>query len=107
MINKTKIISYDNRARFFWVLVGVSILSLFVYIYAIHATARNVADRQELEKQVADLSSDLNSLEFAYIELRNDVTIELAYNYGFREVKNPLYISRTRQSSLSFNTLNR
>lgn len=107
MINKIKTISYENRARFFWILVGISILSLFVYVYAIHATARHVANRQELEKKVADISSNLNSLEFTFIELRNNVTMELAYNYGFQEVKNPLYISRRGQSSLSFNTFDR
>ena len=98
---------YDNRVRFFWILVAISILSLSVYIYAINATARNIAARQNLEKEVAKIATALNSLEFAYIGLKNDITIELAYSYGFREVKSPLYVSRARSPALSFNTLNR
>lgn len=102
-----KAISYDNRAYFFWILVTISILSLSIYIYAINSTARNIATRQSLERQVAKVSANLDSLEFAYIELKNNVTMELAYQYGFREVKSPLYVSRAHSSALSFNTLNR
>ncbi|MDP3875337.1 MAG: hypothetical protein Q8Q22_02360 [bacterium] len=107
MKNKTRTISYDQRVRFFWALVAISMLSLFIYIYAVNATARNIAIRQDLEKQMANMSANLNSLEFAYIELRNNITIELAYDHGFREAKSPLYVSRARPASLSFNTLSR
>ena len=79
-------------------------LSLFVYVYAINTTARHVAHRQELEQRIKDKSAELNSLEFTYIELRNNITTELAYARGFQEEKNPLYISRLRPISLSFNT---
>ena len=107
MTNKTRTISYDNRVRFFWTMVVVSILSIFIYVYAVNATARNIVTRQSLERQIGNISANLNSLEFAYIELKNNVTIELAYYYGFKEVKNPLYVSRTNRASLSFNTFRR
>ncbi|MDP3763238.1 MAG: hypothetical protein Q8Q92_01095 [bacterium] len=97
---------YDHRVRFFWTLTAVSLFALCVYIYAINATARNIALRQDLERQVASVSANLDSLEFAYIELKNNVTIELAYERGFREARSPLYVSRTRQTALSFNILN-
>ena len=113
MSNKTRTISipthagYDHRVCFFWILSALSMLSLSVYVYAINATARNIAIRQDLERQVAHISADLDSLEFAYIELKNNITIELALQHGFREVKSPLYISRLRPAPLSFNTLDR
>lgn len=87
--------------------MAVSILSLCIYIYAINTTARNVASRQDLERQIADLSVRLDSLEFAYIGLKNNVTIDLAYQYGFREARKPLYVSRIQTASLSFNTPDR
>ena len=98
--------SFDGRVRFFWALITISTLSFVVYVYAINSTARNIALRQDLEKNIAEISVNLNSLEFAYIELKNNVTIELAYHYGFKEVQNPLYVSR-RPISLSLNTLAR
>lgn len=106
-MQKTNIISYDRRVYLFWILVFISTISLFTYIYAVNAIARNIAIKQDLEKQITNISNDFNSLEFAYIELRNNVTMELAYQHGFQEVKSPLYISRINPQSLSFNTLSR
>lgn len=100
-------ISYDNRAHVFWTLATISILSLFIYILAISTTTRNIVIRQNLERQIIETSAKLDSLEFIYIGLKNDVTVELAHSYGFQEVRNPLYVSRTPATSLSFNTLNR
>ena len=107
MTLSSKTISYDNRVRLFWGLVSICILSLVLYVYAVNATARNIAVIQGLEKEVARASGSLSSLEFAYIELKNNVTLDLAYQYGFKEEKQPLYISRTKASTLSFNTLGR
>jgi hypothetical protein len=113
MSNKTKAISmsahagYGYRVRLFWVLVALSVLLLSVYIYAINTTARNIAMRQDLERQIAEVSASLDPLEFAYIELRNNVTMDLAYEYGFKETRSPLYVSRVRAGALSFNTLDR
>ncbi|KKW01672.1 MAG: hypothetical protein UY36_C0018G0004 [Parcubacteria group bacterium GW2011_GWA1_49_11] len=98
---------YYNRVRLFWVLAAISVLSLGIYVYAINTIARNIAARQDLERQMIKVSADLDSLEFAYIGLKNNITIELARNYGFEEAKSPLYVSRARSSSLSFNTLSR
>ena len=102
-MQKTKIISYDRRVYLFWILVFISIISLSTYIYAVNAIARNIAIKQNLERQITNMANDFNSLEFAYIGLRNNVTMELAYQHGFQEVKSPLYISRIHPKSLSFN----
>lgn len=96
---------YDYRARLFWLLIGSSLLALLVYVYAINSTAHNIALRQNLERQISQSSANLDALEFAYLELKNDITIEMATNQGFKEVKNPLYVSRAPRASLSFNTI--
>ncbi len=94
--------NYDTRVRFFWLLVGVAIMSLATYIYAITFTAKNVGERQALENEVARITADLNTLEFKHIELENKITLELAHEYGFSETKAPLYISR-QAGGLSYN----
>src|SRR3989344_8797116 len=103
-MQKTQIISYDKRVQLFWALIIISMLSISIYIYAVNAIARNIALKQDLEKQTANMLANFDSLEFAYIELRNNVTLELAYQRGFKVVKSPLYVSRTRPKALSFNT---
>jgi len=99
-------ISYDYRVRAFWALVTISMVALCAYIYAINATARNISHRASIEREMRDSSGELDSLEFAYIELRNNVTLELAYEKGFREEKTPLFVSRDKSSALTFNTVN-
>lgn len=96
-------VSYEDRARFFWFVVAVSFASLFIYFYSIESTARNVALRQNLESRVVEASGHLGTLEFEYIELKNNVSMELARHYGFTETINPLYVSR-EANSLTLNT---
>lgn len=101
MSYKIKAISYEQRANFFWFMVCASILSLFIYFYSVSAMARNTAIRQNLEAQLADTGGRIGGLEFSYIELKNSITSELAHQYGFREIRNPLYVSRNAANSLT------
>lgn len=107
MKNRLKNISYEDRVRTFWFLATVCLISLGAYVYAVNSTARNVALRSELERQVVNLNTELAGLEFQYIKLKNEVTLEIAKELGYQEVRQPLYISRGSAPSLSFNTENR
>lgn len=107
MTYKTGTISYDNRTRIFWILISALALLVCVQIVAIGATTKSVAERQTLEKQVLDLTARAGELEFNYITLRNKVDMNLAYERGYRETKDPVYVSRTAQDSLGTLTLNR
>lgn len=105
---RSRAISIEDRERTFWFLASVSLLSLFVYIYAINAAAHHIAVRQNLEKEVAETNTRLSTLEFNVIALKNNVTLEVAQSYGFEEVSAPLYVSRTSSaSSLTFNDIPR
>ena len=100
-------ISYESRTRFFWSLITLSAFSLLAYVYAINATAHHIAVREHLEEKVAHIESELGALEFAYIDLRNNVSIETARELGFKEVREPLYVSRKTDSALTLNTVTR
>lgn len=97
-------IGLDQRQKAFWFMVSLSLCSLLVYVYAINAAAHHIAVRQNLEREVAETTGRLSSLEFATISLKNAVTIETAREYGFTEVKEPLYVSRGGAESLTLNT---
>jgi hypothetical protein len=102
-----KALSLDDRQRFFWFLVSVSALSLLVYIYSINAAAHHIAVRQNLEREVSDTNVRLSALEFEVIQEKNNITLETAQQYGFVEVKEPLYVSREATNSLTLNTVTR
>lgn len=98
----------EERERYFWFLASVSVCALLVYIYAINASAHNIAIRQNLERQVAESRSDLSALEFQAIALKNDITLEVAESHGFKEVSKPLYVSRgSKGTALTLNTVTR
>lgn len=108
MTNIIKTISYEDRVHIFWTLAAISLLSLFVYIYSINALARTVAERGHLEREVTELSSTLGTLEFSYIAKQNEITPEVARQYGFSEVKSPLYVARNASAdALTFNAKTR
>lgn len=100
---RARAISYEVKERAFWLLAGTAVLFLLLYFYAIEATARNVALRANLETRLAEASGSLGALEFEHIALKNAVTREVALERGFREVANPLYVSR-EADSLTLNT---
>jgi hypothetical protein len=104
MTSKAAIISYDARARLFWSLLFISLAALGLYIFSVNAAIRNTANRQALETEVSQLNSELGTLEFRHIELKNSVSIDMAYEYGFKEVKSAIYVSRTPASALTLNT---
>lgn len=101
---KSIAISLDDRSKAFWFLAGACLFSLVVYIYAVNATAHHVAERASLEEKSAELNADLATLEFQYIAMTSNVTLDVAKSYGFTEVEKPLYVSRDKEESLSFNT---
>lgn len=103
MKNRINIISYDIRARVFWVLVGAFTLSLAIYLYGVLATVHHTAMREALMDETGALAVRVSELEYKDIALRNTVNLDTALSYGFTEVKAPLYVSRSR-SSLTLNT---
>lgn len=101
---KIKTISYDTRKNTFWTLVFISALSLVLYIYGVSATVRNTVARQSFEAEVASINTRIGEMEFTYIGLKNAVSLETAYARGFKNVTEPVYISRSASRSLSMNT---
>ncbi|MFH1472987.1 MAG: hypothetical protein ABIF06_01050 [bacterium] len=107
MTYKIGTISYNYRTRTFWFLILVLISLTLIQVYAVSATTKNVALRQNLEKQVLNMTTQQSSLEFAYINLKNEVSLEVAREIGFKEAKNPTFVSRRSSDSLGIFTLNR
>lgn len=95
--------SFDTRVRVFWTLAFMAALSLVMYVYGVNATVRNTVARQNLEAEAANISTHLGEMEFAYIGLKNRVSLEIAYERGYQNVASPTFISKNSSRSLSFN----
>ncbi len=74
-----------------------------MYVWAVRATISNTILRAHLESTTTNLAVEVGELEFKYISLGNDVSLQVAYERGFQNVTEPLYISRSAARSLSMN----
>lgn len=88
--------SYDIRVRAFWTLASIAAIALGFYVYAVLATINHTASRESFLERSQSLSARVSSLEYSYIALKNDLSLDIALSKGYTEVVKPLYVSRSR-----------
>lgn len=103
---KYKSVPLDTRVRLFWILSGVLLISLLIYIYGISAVIHHTVSRKNLTAESAELLEKVSELEFRTIALKNTINLDIALSRGFVEVRNPLYVSRYG-GTLTLNTKER
>jgi len=96
---QTKTIHLPQYKHIFFALIGISVFSLVLYVYAVNQTVRNVVLRQKMESELAHLVSVNSETEFAYIARKNAITLDTARELGFAVVDANIFVSR--QSSVA------
>lgn len=97
MTNITKTLNTIDRLSItlFWSMLSVLILLVGAYGYMVNQTVWNAFNRDQAEEQIVALSSKLGDLEFQYMSLSNNVSIEKAYELGFQNASGKtLFASR-------------
>jgi hypothetical protein len=87
-----------------WSLTAIFVVCLFSYVYFVRGAIVNIVERQNMEKTLATLTSQVSDLESQYIIAKNSVTPELAKSLGFVAVSdsNQKFVVRdTKVSGLS------
>lgn len=97
-----KVLELNREKTIFWTLLGVLFLCSGFYMYFINSTIRNIVERQNLEAEASKLTLIIGSDEFKYISMRNEVTLDLAYSLGFKDVTAKRFISRNANSQVSY-----
>ena len=54
----------------------------------------NVLLREEIEESMLVVNSEISTLEFAYLEEKNRITLDFAYDRGFHDIKNKEFVTR-------------
>ena len=75
-------IEYREK-KIFWILFSAFIFFGLSYGFLINGSMMNAMSKQNIEKKIASLSSDVNTLEFNYLNIKNSVTIDTALSKGF------------------------
>lgn len=103
-MNLNKFINQISIEAVFWSGIGLILILFVVYGMLINQTVRNIVSREKIIGEIAEINSKIADYESKLLTLSNAVTLEVAYEKGFVDVKNVIYLKK-RQSvgSLSFN----
>ena len=93
-MTKAKAILFQNPKVTMTVMSALCLLSIFVYIFSVNLTVRNIVKRQALETELAKVSSHISDLEFQYIQQKNSITLDYALKLGFVPTSDTKYVSR-------------
>ena len=98
-------IEYREK-KIFWVLFSVFALFIVSYGFLLNSTMMNAVSKQNMGKEMVSLGSDVNSLEFQYLNIKNSITLELAQSKGFVQVSSDKFAvidASQKNISLSIN----
>lgn len=75
------------------------LFSLFAaYVYCVSASVVHVVIRKEINTEIAQLNSDISTLESKYIARQHAVSREIARREGFVSATNKVFLDRTDTS---------
>lgn len=82
IINKIERIEHTER-KIFSMLVLTFIIMLFLYVFLVYKAAINGSNKELIEGQITSINSEVNSLDFKYLKMKNDITEGVAKTKGF------------------------
>ena len=83
-----------------WIAISVILISAIIYIFSINEVVRNVAKRGQIFTETGEISAELGTLEFRYIEMKNDIDASLALSLGYKSISPAKYLSKEHQVAL-------
>lgn len=91
--------------QIFWTLFSMLILLLVSYGFFVNKAITNAISKESMQKAISSLNSDVNSVEFQYLNIKNSISLNLAFSKGFVAVANDNFalISPDKSVSLSIN----
>ncbi len=69
-----------------WTLGGVLSVLLIAYVSLVGMTIFNTLARQQSERDIARITSELSQTEFSYLNSKAQINLELARKMGFVDV---------------------
>lgn len=94
----------NNTRTLITALLILALLLAALYGVLVRSAVLNVVEREQVEAEITRLVTHIGELEFDYIDQKNDVTIDLAYEMGYSDITDTSYISRNSAVSvLSYN----
>ncbi len=91
----TKQLNINNiEKQIFWGVFTLLLLLGTSYVFFVNKTILNIVERESFEEKIITLNSQISELEFDYIALKNNITIDYAHSVGFHNVDSVKFASR-------------
>jgi len=103
--NQIENIEYREK-KIFWALFSMFVFFVMSYGFLLNSAMMNAVSKQSMEKEMVVLGSDVNSLEFQYLNIKNGITMTMAQAKGFVTVSSDKFAvidSNQKSISLSIN----
>ncbi len=102
-IQSTKAIALSRFSNY--ILISFILGSVLFYIYLANSAVRTLTVLSKTKESMQSLSTEVSELESKRFSIDNNVNSDLASNFGFVEVKSPVFIMKNNPVSvLSLNT---
>ncbi|HYC82934.1 MAG TPA: hypothetical protein VEB60_00085 [Candidatus Paceibacterota bacterium] len=70
-----------------WASFAMIVLLVISYLYLVNSSVFNIMARREAEEKISSLGTQVALLESQYIELSSRIDMDLARQFGFREIE--------------------
>lgn len=98
-MNRKKAITttIDLNKKIFWSLLALLVVLFGLYGYFISKSIVNVLVREEVEQNIVATNSEISSLEFAFLEQKNTISLNFAYERGWKDINRKEFVARNSE----------
>ena len=89
-----KIQQLNTKKNIFRALVAVAIVSAGMYLFFMNNAVFNALERERAGREISTVSAEVADMEQSYLSLKNNITLAVAYERGFKEVSHISYVSK-------------
>ena len=98
MKRQTTTVLYREEKMWFFAALFILMFVSVLYVYFLSASVVHVVMRKEINQEIAQVSSQVSSLESEYIEAQHRVSDDIASMHGYVVTEEKVFIDRTQTS---------
>ncbi|MDZ7726149.1 MAG: hypothetical protein U5L75_01035 [Candidatus Campbellbacteria bacterium] len=89
-----------HRERMTTLLIGLILLLSLSYVFLVVETVLNAAEQRSIEMAVVDTQKEIADLQLTFMQNENDISLDYAYEHGFHDVDERVFVTRNTNLTL-------
>ncbi len=81
---------------------ALSLLLVITYSYLVHVAVASASERAIIEEKASEIASEIARLEYKYIRLQEELSVEKAHEFGLASPEKELYVSLGKNKELTY-----